>query len=149
MSIRYATVLLAALLWPIAARPDAMPDGTTGQPSAPRIVSPDTGATVTNPVIVRFQGGVPPMPMKSAAGGARMSGAMAGAHLHLLIDSKLPAPGQKVPVDARHVHFMGGETQTSLRLPPGRHTLQLLVGGADHMPTNPPIVSQPVTITVK
>jgi hypothetical protein len=146
MSCRYAPILLAALLWPVAALPADMADRS----DTPRIVSPEAGATVTSPVIVRFQGGPPPMAMKGSTVGAKpMSSAMTGAHLHLLIDSKLPAAGQPVPVDARHVHFMSGETQTTLRLPPGRHTLQLLVGGPDHMPTNPPIVSQSVTITVK
>ena len=58
-------------------------------------------------------------------------------HTHLIIDSPLPAAGEMIPMDPKHVHLMHGETQSILRLSPGDHTLQLVVGGADHKITMP------------
>ena len=52
-------------------------------------------------------------------------------------------------VDEQHRHFGGGQTEVELTLPPGRHTLQLVLGDHLHIPHDPPVVSQPVTITVK
>ena len=70
-------------------------------------------------------------------------------HHHLLIDCDLPPPGQEIPSDRQHLHFGAGETETTLELPPGKHTLQLLMGDDKHMPHNPPVVSKKITITVK
>lgn len=70
-------------------------------------------------------------------------------HHHLLIDTDLPPAGQEIPSDRNHLHFGAGETETMLELPPGKHTLQLLMGDYRHMPTNPPVYSKKITITVK
>jgi hypothetical protein len=71
-------------------------------------------------------------------------------HHHLLVNlDQLPALDQPIPADDRHIHFGGGQTQTSLELPPGEHTLQLLVGDHLHVPHEPPITSEKITITVK
>ncbi|HEY8101027.1 MAG TPA: DUF4399 domain-containing protein [Burkholderiaceae bacterium] len=70
-------------------------------------------------------------------------------HHHLLIDTDLPAPGQEIPSDRNHLHFGAGETETMLELPPGKHTLQLVMGDYRHIPTNPMIYSKKITITVK
>ena len=70
-------------------------------------------------------------------------------HHHLLIDTELPAMDQEIPSDRNHLHFGAGETETTLELPPGRHTLQLLMGDDKHVPHNPPIYSKKITITVK
>ena len=51
--------------------------------------------------------------------------------------------------DDRHIHFGGGQTQTSLELSPGEHTLQLLVGDHLHVPHQPPVMSEKITITVE
>ena len=56
---------------------------------------------------------------------------------------------QPIPSDDTHRHFGGGQTETTLKLPPGRHTLQLLLGDKNHIPHDPPVVSQKITITVK
>jgi hypothetical protein len=70
-------------------------------------------------------------------------------HHHLLIDSDLPPAGQEIPSDRNHLHFGAGETETMLELPPGKHTLQLVMGDFRHVPHNPPIYSKKITITVK
>ncbi len=70
-------------------------------------------------------------------------------HHHLLIDTELPPLDQEIPSDRNHLHFGAGETETMLELPPGKHTLQLLMGDDRHVPHNPPVVSKKITITVK
>ena len=70
-------------------------------------------------------------------------------HHHLLIDTDLPSMDEKIPSDRNHLHFGAGQTETMLDLPPGKHTLQLLMGDFDHTPHNPPIHSKKITIIVK
>jgi hypothetical protein len=70
-------------------------------------------------------------------------------HHHLLIDTDLPPMDEPIPNNKNHLHFGGGQTETVLDLPPGRHTLQLLLGDANHVPFNPPVMSKKITITVK
>jgi hypothetical protein len=70
-------------------------------------------------------------------------------HHHLLIDTDLPPMDQKIPSDRKHLHFGAGETETTLELPPGNHTLQLLLGDANHVPHKPPVYSKKITIIVK
>jgi hypothetical protein len=105
------------------------------------IIAPNAGERVTNPVTVRFGAdnvGVAPSGVAHEATG----------HHHLLIDTELPDLDQPIPSDDRHVHFGGGQTETTIELDPGRHTLRLLMGDAKHVPHQPPIASEPVTITV-
>ena len=73
----------------------------------------------------------------------------AAGHHHLLIDTPLPPFDEEIPSDRNHLHFGAGQTETMLELPPGRHTLQLLMGDANHVPHNPPVYSKKITITVK
>ncbi len=54
-----------------------------------------------------------------------------------------------VPTDDNHRHFGGGQTEVTLDLPAGTHTLQLVLGDEFHVPHNPPVVSDVITITVK
>jgi hypothetical protein len=70
-------------------------------------------------------------------------------HHHLLIDTDMPPPDQEIPSDRNHLHFGAGETETTLELPPGKHTLQLLMGDDQHVPHNPPVHSKKITIVVK
>jgi len=70
-------------------------------------------------------------------------------HHHLLIDTDLPPLGQEIPSDRKHLHFGAGETETMLELPPGKHTLQLLMGDSRHIPHDPPVYSKKITITIK
>ncbi|MDJ0944083.1 MAG: DUF4399 domain-containing protein [Kiloniellales bacterium] len=70
-------------------------------------------------------------------------------HHHLIIDSPLPDPNEEIANDKNHLHFGAGQSEVMLELPPGRHTLQLVMGDHDHVPHNPPLVSRKVTIYVK
>jgi hypothetical protein len=70
-------------------------------------------------------------------------------HHHLLINTDLPPLDQEIPSDRNHIHFGAGQTETKIELPPGNHTLQLLMGDHNHMPHNPPIYSKKIRITVR
>jgi hypothetical protein len=69
-------------------------------------------------------------------------------HHHLIVDAELPPLDQPIPNDKNHRHFGAGQTEVRIELPPGRHTLQLLLGDADHVPHDPPVMSKKITITV-
>jgi hypothetical protein len=69
-------------------------------------------------------------------------------HHHLIVDADLPPLDQPIPNDHNHLHFGLGQTEARLDLPPGRHTLQLLLGDENHIPHNPPLYSKRITITV-
>ena len=107
------------------------------------ILSPADGAVVESPFAVKF--GLTGMGVAPAGVDIVNTG-----HHHLLIDvTDLPPAGQPVPADDRHLHFGGGQTETTLDLPPGRHTLQLIMGDKHHLPHEPPVVSPRITIEVR
>jgi hypothetical protein len=70
-------------------------------------------------------------------------------HHHLLIDVDLPPFDQPIPNDKQHLHFGGGQTEAVIELPPGKHTLQLLMGDGKHIPHDPPLYSKKITIYVR
>ena len=70
-------------------------------------------------------------------------------HHHLLIDTELPPADQEIPNDRNHLHFGAGETEAMVELPPGRHTLQLLMGDDMHVPHKPPVYSKRITVTAR
>jgi hypothetical protein len=70
-------------------------------------------------------------------------------HHHLLIDTALPPLDQPIPNDKNHLHFGLGQTETVIDLPPGTHTLQILMGDSDHIPHDPPLMSKKITIHVR
>jgi Domain of unknown function (DUF4399) len=70
-------------------------------------------------------------------------------HHHLLIDTALPPMDQPIPNDKNHLHFGLGQTETVIDLPPGTHTLQLVMADADHIPHDPPLISKKITIHVR
>ena len=112
------------------------------QPAA-YIIAPADGATLKNPVTVVF--GLH-NPWGVAPAGTKLDNT---GHHHLLIDVLLPDLTQPIPKDEQHRHFGGGQTETTLTLPAGKHTLQLLLGDFAHVPHQPPVVSKPVTVTVE
>ena len=106
------------------------------------IVSPADGAVVSSPVTVVF--GLEGMGVAPAGVDAANTG-----HHHLLIDvEEIPALDQPIPADEQHRHFGGGQTQTTIELSPGPHTLQLLLGDRLHVPHGNPVLSEKITITV-
>lgn len=107
------------------------------------IISPQDGETVSSPVTVKFglqgMGVAPAGVVKDNTG-----------HHHLLIDlDGPPAMDTPLPADDHHKHFGGGQTETSIELAPGIHTLQLIMGDNSHIPHDPPVISEMITITVK
>lgn len=107
------------------------------------IESPKDGATVGPDVTVKF--GASGVAIVPAGDMAPDSG-----HHHLLIDAKeLPPLDAPIPNDATHMHFGKGQTETTIHLTPGTHTLQLDLGDAAHMQFDPPVVSKKITIHVK
>jgi hypothetical protein len=98
------------------------------------IISPKNGATVSSPVLVQF--GLKGMGIAPAGVKFENTG-----HHHLLIDTDLPSdPGKPLPASDKIVHFGKGQTETTLTLPPGKHTLQLVLGDMNHVPHDPPVV---------
>ncbi len=109
------------------------------------IISPADGATVKSPVTVLF--GLKGMGVAPAGVEKPKTG-----HHHLLIDVDAPtgeALNDPLPADDNHIHFGGGQTQTTIELKPGKHTLQLIMGDASHVPHAKPLVSKKITITVE
>ncbi len=102
------------------------------------------GDTVTSPFRVVF--GLSGMGVAPAGVEKENTG-----HHHLLIDAELSAEEMEfaIPNDEHHKHFGGGQTETVVTLPPGAHTLQLIVGDKDHTPLKPQVMSPKITITVK
>ncbi|KPQ00059.1 MAG: protein of unknown function containing DUF4399 domain [Marinobacter sp. HL-58] len=119
--------------------------GATPAPDGASVyfVTPLDGQTVSAPVTVRY--GLEGMGVAPA--GVEREGT---GHHHLLVDvDEMPAMDEPIPADEHHIHFGGGQTQTTLELEPGEHTLQLLVGDHLHVPHEPPVMSEKITITVE
>ena len=106
------------------------------------LIEPANGAEVSSPVRVVF--GLKAMGVAPA--GVNQTGT---GHHHLLIDSPQIDYTQPLPASEQVVHFGGGQTETTIELAPGTHTLQLLLGDWQHQPHNPPVQSEKITITVK
>ena len=142
----FSGLLLLALGLPALGQ-DAAPAAPARTPAPPNamvyFLSPANGATVSSPVTVRF--GLRGMGVAPAGVTNPNTG-----HHHLLVDvDTLPPDNLPIPNDATHRHFGLGQTETELTLPPGQHTLQLVLGDALHIPHQPPVVSEKITITVQ
>ena len=106
-------------------------------------IEPQDGAVVEGPVKVVF--GLENMGVAPAGVDRDKTG-----HHHLLIDVKeMPDMSQPLPASEHVKHFGGGQTETTLELEPGTHTLQLLVGNYAHVPHQQPVISKKITIEVK
>ncbi len=125
-----------------AAEPAAMPRTASADGASVFFIMPADGATVSNPISIEF--GIAGMDVVKAGDEQPHSG-----HHHLLIDTGLPDLGLPIPADEHHVHFGDGSTSTEITLPPGEHTLQMLLGDHLHIPHNPPLVSEQITISVE
>ncbi|MEO1549208.1 MAG: DUF4399 domain-containing protein [Pseudomonadota bacterium] len=113
-------------------------------------ISPQAGETVSGPVTVRF--GLSGMGVAPAGTEKENTG-----HHHLLINRPPLGEGEDgadeyvfgIPSDDNHRHFGGGQTEVTLDLPAGQHSLQLVLGDHGHVPHDPPVVSDVITITVE
>ena len=143
-------MLAAALLAGCAAVPAPVPRTPAPEGANVYIISPSHGAVVSSPVTVRF--GLSGMGVAPAGTQKKNTG-----HHHLFINRPPLGKGPdgadeldaNIPADDNHVHFGGGQTETTVTLKPGKNTLQLVLGDKDHIPHKPPVVSETIAITVK
>jgi hypothetical protein len=133
-----ASALLAASFGALAQMPR-----TPSPPGAKvYLIEPKDGATVKGPVRVVM--GLSGMGVAPAGVDLPETG-----HHHILVNVETPPSfGMPIPADDKHRHFGKGQTEAVLTLPPGRHTIQLLLGDRNHVPHDPPLLSEKVTITV-
>jgi hypothetical protein len=122
--------------------------GALTREKAPRharvfFIEPRDGTTVGPDVAVKFGvAGIEVAPVTDAKPGT--------GHHHLLIDvAELPPLDAPIPNDATHKHYGKGQTEDTIHLEPGTHTLQLDFADARHMQFDPPIVSKKITVHVK
>ena len=109
------------------------------------IVSPQDGDTVEGPVTVVF--GLKGMGVAPA--GIYMGPESPTGHHHIVLNAELPNLKLPFPMDEKHLHFGKGQTEATLELGPGENTIQLVLGDHIHIPHDPPLVSEKITITVK
>lgn len=126
------------------AEPTALPRTASPEGASAYIISPTDGATVeAGEVTVVF--GLRGMGVAPAGIDFPDTG-----HHHLLVNVEtMPSVEVPIPADASHIHFGKGQTETTLTLDPGTYTLQLLLGDRNHVPHDPPVRSETVTITVE
>ncbi|WP_373323417.1 DUF4399 domain-containing protein [Methylobacterium longum] len=106
------------------------------------LISPRDGAKLRSPITVRF--GLKNMGVTHAGDTAPNMG-----HHHLLVDATDPInPSEPLPSNKKYLHFGAGQTETKLELPPGNHTLQLVLGDANHKPFKPVVSSKIIHIRV-
>jgi len=106
------------------------------------IISPKDGETVSSPVRVLF--GLRGMGVAPAGVNLPNTG-----HHHLVVDKELPDVDAPFPTTPNNIHFGKGQTETDVALEPGKHTLQLILGDMNHVPHQPPVISQKITVTVE
>lgn len=120
--------------------------GETPAPDGAKVyfINLKDGDTFKSPVTIRF--GLEGMGVAPAGVEKDKTG-----HHHLIIDEKIEGEelNEAIPADDNHKHFGGGQTETTVELAPGEHTLQLVLGDWSHIPHNPPVMSERITITVE
>lgn len=137
-----AALLICTL--PIAAVAQGIERSPAPESASLYIISPADGETVSSPVTVKF--GLTGMGVAPAGVDRADTG-----HHHLLIDlgdGEMPALDAPLPSTDRIVHFGGGQTEVTIELAPGEHTLQLLLGDHRHVPHDPAVISERITIRV-
>ena len=143
MRMFIAAAILTAT--PVVAQDTMSPEGASLY-----FIGLEDGATVSSPVTVRF--GLSGMGVAPAGTEKENTG-----HHHLFVNRPPLGEGEygaeefelAIPADDNHKHFGGGQTEVTLDLAPGQHTLQLVLGDALHVPHNPPVTSDVITITVE
>ncbi len=144
---RYVTAAMISLALTTAA---VAQDTPAPEGAKVYFVNLEDGATVASPVTVVF--GLEGMGVAPAGTEKEKTG-----HHHLLLNRPPFGEGPEgaeelqygIPADDNHIHFGGGQTQTTLDLAPGTHTLQLVMGDLNHVPHVPPVASDVITITVE
>jgi hypothetical protein len=142
-TVTYSTLALLAAL-ALAGLSPALAETPSPPGAKVYFINLKDGETVTSPFLVQF--GLSGMGVAPAGVEKPNTG-----HHHLLIDATLSGDQLKesIPMDATHKHFGGGQTEATVTLPPGQHTLQLVLGDWTHVPHVPPVMSPVITVTVK
>ena len=70
-------------------------------------------------------------------------------HHHLVIDTPTPNPNKSIPKGENYIHLNMGQSEITIELPPGDHTLQAVLADYAHVIHDGPVVSDVITITVK
>lgn len=142
--MRLTTLITTSLLAMTIATTTALA-GETPSPEGAKVyfVNLKDGQTVSNPVTVVF--GLSGMGVAPAGTEKAKTG-----HHHLIINEAIEGEelDEPLPADEQHVHFGGGQTEVSIELPAGTHTLQLVLGDQNHIPHNPPVMSERIKVTV-
>ncbi|HEX9590521.1 MAG TPA: DUF4399 domain-containing protein [Bradyrhizobium sp.] len=132
-----------ALAWTASQMAPARAEATASAPGAVLYFHyPSDGARVPQRFTVKI--GLKEMGVAPAGVVKEFTG-----HHHLLVDSDMVPLDQPIPSDYNHIHLGNGQTETVLTLPPGTHTLQLLLGDHQHIPHQPPVMSKKITIYVR
>ncbi len=137
--------ILSALIC-LAACPPSFAQTAAGPTPSPKgasvyFIDLKNGATIPEKSTIHF--GLHGMGVAPAGSEKANSG-----HHHLLIDTDLPPLDEPIPNDPNHLHFGSGQTEAEVTLSPGDHTLQLLLGDKDHIPHNPPVMSERIKVHV-
>ncbi len=144
--MKFQKVTLPAFAFVLLSAVPAAFAGDTPAPDGAKVyfINLKDGDTVKGPVSIQF--GLSGMGVAPAGTEKDKTG-----HHHLLIDETLEgeALNEPIPADDHHKHFGGGQTETVIELTPGTHTLQLVLGDWSHIPHNPPVMSEKITITVE
>jgi uncharacterized protein DUF4399 len=147
MNMFKASLSASALVLSLIASPVVFADGhgqmkhsMSPEGASVYIISPKDGDTVGQTFSVQF--GLSGMGIAPAGTEKANTG-----HHHLLIDGKMP--DMNAPLGSNVKHFGGGQTESEITLEPGQHTLQLVLGDYKHVPHNPPITSEVITVVVK
>ena len=139
-----AFAALAAVLASLPIAAASAQDFRTASTAGAKVyfIEPKNGAEITGPVVVKM--GLSGMGVAPAGVEKKDTG-----HHHILINQANFDGSAPLPADDKHRHFGNGQTETALTLPSGKHTIQLVLGDHNHIPHNPPVVSEVITITVK
>ena len=144
MLTRLSTFLTMLAVSGFIGVPIALADGRTASSDGAEvyIITPVDAEQVSSPVTIKF--GLRGMDVAPAGTEKANTG-----HHHLIIDAPLPPFDEPVPADDNYRHFGGGQTEVTLDLGLGNHTLQLLLADHNHIPHEPVIRSRRIIINVK
>ena len=142
MTWKLGAILISAALFAGVALAQIIPRTPSAEDTAVYFVTLEQNEMVKSPVLVHF--GLRGMGVAPAGANLPKTG-----HHHLVIDAPLPPLDQPLPADDHHRHFGGGQTEVVVELPKGRHTLQLVLADYRHIPHDPPVVSEVLTIEVE
>ena len=120
---------------------DGIPVSKSPEGAKVYIISPSDGETVDTEVLVKF--GLQGMGVAPAGTDKENTG-----HHHLIVDGE-KLPDLDKPMGSDVMHFGGGQTEKLVKLEKGKHTLQMILGNYLHVPHNPPVVSEKITIIVE